>query len=141
MIIEMLSQLTKGEIYGNKEHFENIYYCALGIIQDLSLDKISFTFYDNGQEVLIYTENKIAYSCNCTEYCNVKFITSIYNKDGLYREYELDYNSKSSQCLYDIGLLKEKYPNRWIYKLDPIYDKYGIDIVNSVRENAHLFSI
>lgn len=140
-MINMLLELTKGETHGNKEQFETNYYCGLGVIQDLELDKTAFTFRDNGQEILIYQDRKILYACNYTEYCDTKFITSIYNNDGLYREYEFDYNSKTNECLLDIWTLKQKQPKRWIYRLDPIYNKYGVDIVNTVREYAHLFSI
>lgn len=141
-MISMLLELTKGETCGNAKQFQVSYYCGLGIIQALKLDEVpAFTYHDNGQTILIYDGRQLIYSCNYTEYCNVKFITSAYNKDGLYYSYELDYDSKESQCLFDIGLLKEKYPNRWIYRLDPIYSKYGVDIVNTVREYAHLFSM
>jgi hypothetical protein len=142
MIIDTLLALTKGETCGNAKQFETAYYCGMGIIQALKLDEIpDFTFHNNGQELLIYDGRQLIYSCNYTEYCNVKIIISAYNKDGLYYSYEIDYNSKTSKCLYDIGLLKEKYPNKWIYRLDPIYNKYGVDIVNTVREHAHLFSM
>lgn len=51
-------------------------------------------------------------------------------------EYDFDYDSQTSSCLYDLWELARKYPGRWVYKLDSIYNKYATDIVNLVRDNA-----
>ena len=142
-MINMLLALTKGETSGNYSAFINSnYWAGLGVLQDLWIDNHDFkeseiTFYDNGQELLIYS-NLGTYSCNYTEYCNIKFVTSVYSKDGLVLEYPFDYESDTSRCLYDLFELRKAEPERWLYKLDNIYSKYGIDIVNKVREGINL---
>ena len=140
-MINMLLALTKGETSGNYNAFINSnYYCAMGILQDLwinnhALQEEETTFFDNGQELLLYT-NLGTYSCNYTEYCNIKFVTSVYSKDGLVLEYPFDYESDTSRCLYDLFELRKAEPERLLYRLDNIYSKYGLDVTNCVRENA-----
>ena len=142
-MINMLLALTEGETSGNYNSFINSnYWAGLGVLQDLWIDNHDFkeseiTFYDNGQELLIYS-NLGTYSCNYTEYCNIKFVTSVYCKDGLVLEYPFDYESDTSRCLYDLFELRKAEPERWLYKLDNIYSKYGIDTVNKVREGINL---
>lgn len=142
-MINMLLALTKGETSGNYNTFiHSNYYCAMGILQDLwinnhALQEEETTFFDNGQELLLYT-NLGTYSCNYTEYCNIKFVTSVYSKDGLILEYPFDYESDASKCLYDLFQLRKAEPERWLYRLDSIYNKYGIDTVNKVREGINL---
>ena len=142
-MINMLLELTKGETSGNYNAFINSnYWAGLGILQDLWIDNHNFkeseiTFYDNGQELLIYS-NLGTYSCNYIEYCNIKFVTSVYSKDGLVLEYPFDYESETSKCLYDLFELRKAEPERWLYRLDSIYNKYGIDTVNKVREGINL---
>ena len=142
-MINMLLELTKGETSGNYNTFINSnYWAGLGILQDLWIDNHALqeeeiTFFDNGQELLLYT-NLGTYACNYTEYCNIKFITSVYGKEGLVLEYPFDYESETSRCLYDLFELRKAEPERWLYRLDSIYSKYGIDTVNKVREGANL---
>ena len=142
-MINMLLALTEGETSGNYNAFINSnYWAGLGVLQDLWIDNHDFkeseiTFYDNGQELLIYS-NLGTYSCNYTEYCNIKFVTSVYSKDGIVLEYPFDYESDTSRCLYDLFELRKAEPERWLYKLDNIYSKYGIDIVNKVREGINI---
>ena len=142
-MINMLLALTEGETSGNYNAFINSnYWAGLGILQDLWIDNHDFkeseiTFYDNGQELLIYS-NLGTYSCNYIEYCNIKFVTSVYNKDGLVLEYPFDYESDTSRCLYDLFELRKAEPERWLYRLDSIYNKYGIDTVNKVREGINI---
>ena len=142
-MINMLLALTEGETSGNYNAFINSnYWAGLGVLQDLWIDNHDFkeseiTFYDNGQELLIYS-NLGTYSCNYTEYCNIKFVTSVYSKDGLVLEYPFDYESETSKCLYDLFELRKAEPERWLYKLDSIYNKYGIDTVNKVRDGINL---
>ena len=87
-MINTLLALTEGETSGNYNAFiHSNYYCAMGILQDLwinnhALQEEETTFFDNEQELLLYT-NLGTYSCNYTEYCNIKFVTSVYSKDGL----------------------------------------------------------
>lgn len=140
-MLNMLLTLTKGQTSGNYEAFtQSNYWCTYGLLQDLwihnhKLAEKEITFYDNRQELLLYT-NLGTYACNYTTYCDIKFITSIYDKNGLVLEYDFDYDSQTSLCLYDLCELRKKFPTTWIYKLESIYTKYGLDTVNLVRENA-----
>lgn len=140
-MLNILLELTKGQISGNYKMFvHSNYWCGLGLLQDLwirnhDLKEKEITFYDNGQELLLYT-NLETYACNYITYCDTKFITSVWNKDGLVLEYDFDYDSQTSLCLYEIWELVKKYPEIWIYRLDSIYIKYGTDVVNLVRDNA-----
>lgn len=142
-MLNTLLALTTGETSGNYETFINSkYYCVIGILQDLwinnhDLNEKEITFFDNGQELLLYT-NLGTYACNYTEYCNVKFVTSVYNRDGLVLEYPFDYESDTSRCLYDMCELIKAEPEKWMYRLDSIYNNYGIDTVNKVREGINL---
>lgn len=43
------------------------------------------------------------------------------------------YISRLEQCETDIKNLIVEYGNSAIYKLDPIYSRYGVDIVNHAR--------
>lgn len=137
-MLNMLCELTKGEACGNYETFiKSNYHSGLGLLQDLwiknhELSEKEIKFYDNGQELLIYS-NLGTYACNYITYCDVKFITSVYSKNGFALEYEFDYESEVSKCLFDLWNMKKSHPNRWMYKLDRIYNKYGVDIVNYVR--------
>lgn len=112
-MLNMLLELTKGETSGNYESFVNAnYWCGLGLLQDLwirnhDLNEKEITFYDNGQELLIYT-NLGTYACNYKTYCDVKFITSVYSKDGLVLERDFDYDSPTSYCLLDLWDLKKR---------------------------------
>ena len=53
-------------------------------------------------------------------------------------EYPFDYESDTSRCLYDLFELRKAEPKRWLYRLDSIYNKYGIDTVNKVREGINI---
>ena len=140
-MLNMLCELVKGETSGNYERFISANYCSgLGVLQDLwiknhDLEEKEIKFYDNGKELLIYT-NLGTYACNYTEYCNIKFITSVYGKEGLVLEYDFDYESQTSKCLLDLWNMRKAHPDRWMYKVERIYDKYGADIVNCVRKFA-----
>lgn len=140
-MISTLLALTEGETNGNYEIFINSnYWAGIGVLQDLWIDNHDFkesevTFYDNGQELLIYS-NLGTYACNYTEYCGIKFITSVYSKKGLVLEYDFDYERLEMLCLLDLYTLRKAEPKRWMYRLEKIYNKYGFDIVNLVRENA-----
>lgn len=140
-MLNMLAELTKGETSGNYQRFiESNYWGGLGVLQNLwiknhDLEEEKITFYDNGQELLIYT-NLGTYACNYTEYCDIKFITSVYGKEGLVLEYDFDYESPVCKCLFDLWNMKKAHPDRWMYRIDRIYDKYGVDTVNLVREEA-----
>ena len=141
-MINTLLALAKGEISGNYNTFINSnYWAGLGVLQDLWIDNHDFkeseiTFYDNGQELLIYS-NLGTFACNYTTYCNMKFITSVYGKNGLVKEYDFfDYERPEMLCLLDLYDLRKAEPERWMYRLESIYNKYGMDVVNTVRQNA-----
>ena len=141
-MINMLLALTEGETSGNYNTFINSnYWAGLGILQDLWIDNHDFkeseiTFYDNGQELLIYS-NLGTFACNYTWYCNMKFITSIYGKNGLVKEYDFfDYNRPEMLCLLDLYDAKQEHGKKWFICLEEIYNKYGADVTNCVRENA-----
>lgn len=93
-IVSMLQELTKGETWGNKEQFERNYYEGVQVLDDLEISDIPFQYYDNGQFVNIYINNTITYSLNYTTFYDVKFITSIYSKNGLVKEYPFSYDSE-----------------------------------------------
>ena len=141
-MLNMLFALTEGETSGNYNTFINSnYWAGLGVLQDLWIDNHDFkeseiTFYDNGQELLIYS-NLGTFACNYTTYCNMKFITSVYGKNGLVKEYDFfDYERSEMLCLLDLYDLRKAEPERWMYRLESIYNKYGMDVVNTVRQNA-----
>ena len=103
-MVNILLSLTKGETHGDYTVFVNAnYWAGLGILQDLwinnnylKLQEIRFN--DNGQELILYT-NIGTYSCNYVEYCNFKFVTSVYNKNGFVFGYSFDYDSTEMLCL------------------------------------------
>ena len=141
-MINMLLALTEGETSGNYNAFINSnYWAGLGVLQDLWIDNHDFkeseiTFYDNEHELLIYS-NLGTFACNYTTYCNMKFITSVYGKNGLVKEYDFfDYERSEMLCLLDLYDLRKAEPERWMYRLESIYNKYGMDVVNTVRQNA-----
>ena len=141
-MLNMLLALTEGETSGNYNAFINSnYWAGLGVLQDLWIDNHDFkeseiTFYDNGQELLIYS-NLGTFACNQTTYCKMKFITSVYGKNGLVKEYDFfDYERPEMLCLLDLYDLRKAEPERWMYRLESIYNKYGMDVVNTVRQNA-----
>ena len=91
-IVSMLQELTKGETWGNKEQFERNYYEGKKVLDDLEISDVHFQYYDNGQSVNIYINNTITYSLNYTSFYDVKFITSIYSRNGLVKEYPFSYD-------------------------------------------------
>lgn len=93
-IVSMLQELTKGETWGNKEQFEINYYEGAQVLDDLEISDVPFQYYDNGQSVNIYINNTITYSLNYTSFYDVKFITSIYSKNVLVKEYPFSYDSE-----------------------------------------------
>ena len=86
-IVSMLQELTRGETWGNKEQFERNYYEGKKVLDDLEN-------YDNGQSVNIYINKTITYCLNYKTFYDVKFITSIYSKNGLVKEYPFSYDSE-----------------------------------------------
>ena len=93
-IVSILQELTKGETWGSKEQFERNYYEGKKVLDDLEISDALFHYYDNGQSVNMYINNTITYSLNYTSFYDVKFITSIYSKNGLVKEYPFSYDSE-----------------------------------------------
>lgn len=93
-IVSILQELTKGETWGNKEQFERNYYEGKKILDDLEISDVLFQYYDNGQSVNIYINNTITYSLNYKSFYDVKFITSVYSRNGLVKEYPFNYDSE-----------------------------------------------
>lgn len=93
-IVSILQELTKGETWGSKEQFERNYYEGKKVLDDLEISDVPFQYYDNGQSVNIYINNTITYSLNYTSFYDVKFITNIYSKNGLVKEYPFSYDSE-----------------------------------------------
>lgn len=93
-IVSILQELIKGETWGNKEQFERNYYEGKKVLDDLEISDVPFQYYDNGQSVNIYINNTITYSLNYTSFYDVKFITGIYSKNGLVKEYPFSYDSE-----------------------------------------------
>lgn len=89
-MIKTLNELTKGELWGDLEQFNQIY--GKEIAEKLELHQVeNFKFYDNGSELLIYRDNKAIVSCCYTEYKEKKYITSCYDKNGLLFENSLPF--------------------------------------------------
>ena len=85
-IVEKLDTLTAGEIRGNLEKFIFIYGEKAAKI--LELEKITdFSFWDNGQSVIIYTGAQTIFDCNYDFFCGSKRLTTCYNKNGLFCEF------------------------------------------------------
>ena len=67
----------------------------------------------------------------------MKFITSVYGKNGLVKEYGFfDYERPEMLCLLDLYNAKQEHGEKWFTCLEDIYNKYGVDVTNCVRENA-----
>lgn len=85
-IYEKLDTLTAGEIRGNLEKFIFIY--GKKATKILELEKIAnFSFWDNGQSVIIYTGSQAIFDCNYDVFYGLKRLTTCYNKSGLFYEF------------------------------------------------------
>ena len=93
-IVSILQELTKGKAWGNKEQFERNYYEGKKVLEDLEISDVPFQYYDNRQSVNIYINNTITYSLNYKSFYDVKFITSVYSRNGLVKEYPFSYDSE-----------------------------------------------
>lgn len=89
-IINNVIELTQHETRGNKTQFQQIYYNASEFVQGLFKDMTGF--YDNGQELLIYNNDKIIYSCSYEEYYDLKIITNVYDIKGEVYNEAIDYD-------------------------------------------------
>lgn len=85
-IVENLIELTKGEICGNLELFKKIY--GKIAVEKLGLEAFGdFSFWDNGQTVLIYDGKQVVFDCNYSEYAGKKSLTICYSKSGLFADF------------------------------------------------------
>ena len=85
-LYEKLDTLTAGEIRGNLEKFTFIY--GKKAVETLGLEKIKdFSFWDNGQSVIIYTGAQAVFDCNYDIFYGLKRLTTCYNKNGLFCEF------------------------------------------------------
>lgn len=81
-MIEQLDALTADEIRGDLKLFRYLY--GEKPVGPLNLEEIKdFSFWDNGQTVLIYSGNQCIYDCNYSKFYGLKRLTSCYSKNGL----------------------------------------------------------
>ena len=86
-IIEKLEALTAGEIRGKKELFVFLY--GEKASEKLNIESIEdFSFWDNGQSVIIYKGAQAVLDCNYEEVFGLKRLTTCYNKNGLFCEFK-----------------------------------------------------
>lgn len=95
--------LNTGNMKLNKDYFLDSIYTEIDVTFRCDKQmreyikntrKVPFQYYDNGQSVNIYINNTITYSLNYKTFYDVKFITSIYSKNGLVKEYPFSYDSE-----------------------------------------------
>ena len=91
-ILTMLQSLTANEVAGNKSVFDERYVNGKEVS---NLIKGFKSFYDKGQEVLIYTD-KGTYAANKLEIFDSIFLETVYNANGCIYKIESDYDA-----LYD----------------------------------------
>lgn len=93
---EMFSTKTHDKYYLSHRKSDNDYqYEGKKVLDDLEMsDDVPFQYYDNGQSVNIYINKTITYCLNYKTFYDVKFITSIYSKNGLVKEYPFSYDSE-----------------------------------------------
>lgn len=131
-MLNTLIELTKGESRGNIEDLKKFVVDGKYTPFQELLEGCT-EFYYNGTELLIYADGQIKYSAEVLQYCGKFFVKTMYDKSGLVYDGKIDYNSDLFSCLYDLTSLKMDMPEKWIYNLDGIYDKYGLDLVTSAR--------
>ena len=85
-IIKTLEALTSNEVRGDLKLFKTLY--GSSAIDKLNLEHIKdFSFWDNGQSVIIYSGRKIIFDCNYEICYGLKRFTTCYNLDGLYYKF------------------------------------------------------
>lgn len=86
-IINVLTALTADEVRGDLSLFNTLY--GENASKKLDLAKIEkFSFWDNGQSVIIYDDNKAIFDCNYEVCYGLKRLTTCYNRDGLFIEFK-----------------------------------------------------
>lgn len=87
-IVENLLELVNGEICGNLVLFQKIY--GEIAVEKLGLENFAdFSFWDNGQTVLIYDGRQVIFDCNYEEYARRKSLTSCYSSNGLFANFSI----------------------------------------------------
>lgn len=85
-IAEKLEILTAGEVRGDLEKF--IFLYGEKSAKKLELEKVKdFSFWDNGQSVIIYSGRNVVFDCNYDCFYGLKRLTTCYDKNGLYHEF------------------------------------------------------
>ena len=85
-IAEKLEALTAGEVRGDLEKFIFIY--GKNAVDKLGLENVKdFSFWDNGQSVIIYSGRQIIFDCNYDYFYGLKRLTTCYNASGLFHEF------------------------------------------------------
>lgn len=86
-MIEQLIALTSEEIRGDLELFSFLY--GEEAKNALGLDSIKgFSFWDNGQSVIVYEGQQAIFDCNYEICFGLKRLTTCYNKKGLFHEFK-----------------------------------------------------
>ena len=86
-IIEKLEALTAGEIRGKQDLF--IFLYGIKASEKLNIKSIEdFSFWDNGQSIIIYNGTQAIFDCNYEVVYGVKCLTTCYNKNGLFCEFK-----------------------------------------------------
>ena len=139
-LLENLYSLENGHTSGNIETLlqfvvDGKYTPFRELVKDCT------SFYFNGQKLLIYGGKNGTMSGCIKEYCEKKFVTVMYDKTELIYDSNFSYDTPLMNCLEDMYNLKKSIPDRWIYRLDPIYRKHGLDIVNAARYCFDYFCI
>ena len=86
-MVEILEELTAHETRGDLETFTHLY--GENAVKQLNLGNISeFSFWDNGQTVLIYDGRSVVFDCNYEICYGLKRLTTCYDKNGLFFEFK-----------------------------------------------------
>ncbi len=88
-MIAQLNALTAHEVRGDLKLFRFLY--GEKPVKPLKLEEINdFSFWDNGQTVLIYSGRRCIYDCNYSEFYSLKRLTTCFSKDGLVAKFKND---------------------------------------------------
>lgn len=80
-MIQRLNALTEHEVRGDLKLFRYLY--GEKPVEPLKLEEIKdFSFWDNGQTVLIYSGSRCVYDCNYSKFYGLKRLTTCYSNNG-----------------------------------------------------------
>lgn len=133
-IISTLYDLSKGVQCGLISELEDVVVDAkYTIFQQLIDGCTNYRLTDT--ELVLYKGNKAIYSGQYVQFCDCIFITVMYDESGVVYDSNLDYcNDTSLNVLQSLWAIKNKYPERWMFHLDTIYNRFGVDHTNAARE-------